>query len=90
MRTKGWKCSAPASHLGSGSRSMRRLATMGLMDRSDGCQISFSSAGWPAAARPAGGTGAAAEQVLHSYLLDYYLPEAFHYSARFSMCRLEV
>ena len=41
------KGSAAASHLGSGSRSMRRLPTMGLMDRSDGCQMSCSIVGWP-------------------------------------------
>ena len=42
--------SAPASHLGSGSRSMRRLPTMGLIDRSDGCQMSCSIVGCPGVA----------------------------------------
>ena len=56
--------SAPASHLGSGSRSMRRLPTMGLMDRSDGCQMSCSMVGCPGVALRT--TGAAAQFVLVS------------------------
>lgn len=57
-RTRASNDKASGSHLGSGSRSMRRLATIGLMERSDGCQMSFSRDGCPGVVRTGGAAGA--------------------------------
>ena len=63
MRTLDSKGSAAASHLGSGNRSMRRLPTMGLIDRSEGCQMSCSIVGWPGVAFRATGATAGHDRI---------------------------
>lgn len=56
-RTRARKDRVVWSHLGSCSRSMRLLLTMGLIERSDECQMSFSSDGCPGVDRAVGVAG---------------------------------